>query len=176
MDYLALAFFILACGIIIIWHDGDGFLSFGPNCIWNMDHGHDGTSDGKTYHRHFSTTCAFFLFSSVISPDQTGNSPSHISHCNDFICDVIGWMTPLGPILTLLIPVLTALFLAWDNTDLIPARQLIPFKERFEFLKNNLLFHIGFGLWFLIPLANVLFLSFAPVGGALYRIDLQKNE
>jgi CysZ protein len=89
---------------------------------------------------------------------------------------VIGWMTPLGPILNILIPLLTALFLAWDNTDLIPARQLIPFKARFEFLKNNLLFHIGFGIWFLIPLANVLFLSFAPVGGALYRIDLQKNE
>jgi CysZ protein len=87
-----------------------------------------------------------------------------------------GWMTPLGPILTVLLPLVTALFLAWDNTDLIPARQLIPFKTRFDFLKKNLLFHIGFGFWFLIPLANVLFLSFAPVGGALYCIDLKKNE
>jgi CysZ protein len=89
---------------------------------------------------------------------------------------ILGWMTPLGPILTVLLPLVTALFLAWDNTDLIPARQLMPFKERFKFLKKNLLFHIGFGLWFLIPIANVLLLSFAPVGGALYCIDLQKNE
>jgi CysZ protein len=89
---------------------------------------------------------------------------------------LVGWMTPLGPILTVLLPVITALFLAWDNTDLIAARQLIPFKSRFDFLKKNLLFHIGFGLWFLIPLVNVLFLSFAPVGGALYYIDLQKNK
>jgi CysZ protein len=88
---------------------------------------------------------------------------------------LVGWMTPLGPILTVLLPLVTALFLAWDNTDLIPARQLIPFKERFEFLKSNLLFHIGFGLLFLIPFANVLFLSFAPVGGALYYIDLKKT-
>ncbi len=88
---------------------------------------------------------------------------------------LVGWITPLGSILTFLMPVVTALFLAWDNTDLIPARQLIPFKVRFEFLKKNLLFHIGFGLLFLIPIANVLFLSFAPVGGALYCIDLKKN-
>jgi CysZ protein len=88
---------------------------------------------------------------------------------------LVGWMTPLGPILTVLLPLVTAFFLAWDNTDLIPARQLIPFKERFEFLKSNLLFHIGFGLLFLIPFANVLFLSFAPVGGALYYIDLKKT-
>lgn len=88
---------------------------------------------------------------------------------------LVGWMTPLGPILTVLLPLVTTFFLAWDNTDLIPARQLIPFKERFEFLKSNLLFHIGFGLLFLIPFANVLFLSFAPVGGALYYIDLKKT-
>jgi CysZ protein len=87
-----------------------------------------------------------------------------------------GWITPLGPVLTILLPLVTALFLAWDNTDLIPARQLKSFRSRFDFLKQNLLFHIGFGLWFLIPLVNVLFLSFAPVGGTLYYIDLQKSK
>ena len=88
---------------------------------------------------------------------------------------LIGWVTPLGPFLTLLLPVVTAVFLSWDNTDLIPARQLIPFKKRFEFLKKNLLFHIGFGLCFLIPFVNVLFLAFAPVGGTLYYIDKKKR-
>lgn len=88
---------------------------------------------------------------------------------------LLGWMTPLGPVLSVLLPVVTAVFLAWDNTDLIPARQLMPFKKRFEFLKNNLVFHIGFGLCFLIPFANILFLSFAPVGAALYYIDSKRG-
>ncbi|MFO8084133.1 MAG: EI24 domain-containing protein [Desulfobacterales bacterium] len=88
---------------------------------------------------------------------------------------VFGWFTPLGPILTFIMPVITALFLAWDNTDLIPARQLVPFRKRLDLLKKNLLFHMGFGLLFLIPVANILFLSFAPVGGALYHIESKKE-
>lgn len=88
---------------------------------------------------------------------------------------VIGWLTPLGPVLTFVIPAVAIIFLAWDNTDLIPARKLIPFKDRFQFLKNNLFFHFGFGLLFLIPIANILFLSFAPVGGALFYIDREKQ-
>lgn len=89
---------------------------------------------------------------------------------------VLGWLTPLGPILTFVIPAVAIIFLAWDNTDLIPARKLVPFKERFQFLKNNLFFHFGFGLLFLIPVANILFLSFAPVGGALYYIDRERQN
>jgi CysZ protein len=82
-----------------------------------------------------------------------------------------GWLTPLGPVVTLLSSLVAAIFLAWDNTDLVPARQFIPFGERFRFLGRTLLFHIGFGLLFLIPLANMVFLSFAPVGATLYQID-----
>jgi CysZ protein len=64
----------------------------------------------------------------------------------------------------------TVVFLAWDNTDLVPARRMVPFQERFRFLLKTLPFHLGFGLWFLIPVLNLLFLSFAPVGGTLYRV------
>jgi CysZ protein len=46
-----------------------------------------------------------------------------------------------------------------------------PFKERFRRLTSTLPFHLGFGILFLIPLLNILFLSFAPVGATLYYID-----
>jgi len=84
---------------------------------------------------------------------------------------LVGWLTPLGPVVALLSSLAAAVFLAWDNTDLVPARQFIPFGERFRFLGRTLLFHVGFGLLFLIPLANMVFLSFAPVGATLYQID-----
>jgi CysZ protein len=87
-----------------------------------------------------------------------------------------GWLTPFGPLLTVFSSFVAITFLAWDNTDLIPARQLIPFKSRFRFLLRTLPFHLGFGLWFLVPVLNVLFLSFAPIGATLYHLDLQKRE
>jgi len=87
---------------------------------------------------------------------------------------IIGWLTPLGPIITLLSSAVAVIFLAWDNTDLTPARQLVPFKARFQSLMRSLLFHLGFGVLFLIPVLNILFLSFAPVGAALYHIDKNK--
>jgi CysZ protein len=83
----------------------------------------------------------------------------------------LGWLTPLGPLVTILSSAATVIFLAWDNTDLIPARRLAPFRERFRLLMETLPFHLGFGLFFLIPLLNILFLSFAPVGATLYYID-----
>ena len=83
----------------------------------------------------------------------------------------LGWLTPLGPIVTILSSMAAVIFLAWDNTDLIPARRMAPFKERFRLLVSTLPFHLGFGLLFLIPLLNILFLSFAPVGATLYYID-----
>ena len=82
-------------------------------------------------------------------------------------------LTPLGPIIMIISSIIAAMFLAWDNTDLIPARHMHPFKTRFGFLKNNILFHIGFGLLFLIPWLNIIFLSFAPVGATLYYIEKQ---
>jgi len=88
---------------------------------------------------------------------------------------IIGWLTPLGPMITILSAGIAVIFLAWDNTDLTPARQLVPFSERFRSLRGSLLFHLGFGLLFLIPVLNILFLSFAPVGATLYQIDKAKN-
>jgi CysZ protein len=84
---------------------------------------------------------------------------------------VIGWITPLGPVLTVLSSALAILFLSWDNTDLIPARKLVPFKERFSFLMKTIPFHLGFGLPFLVPILNIVFLAFAPVGATLYYLE-----
>jgi CysZ protein len=84
---------------------------------------------------------------------------------------VLGWLTPLGPVLAILSSGIVVIFLAWDNTDLVPARRLYPYKKRFKLLLDSLTFHLGFGLLFLIPVLNILFLSFAPVGATIYFID-----
>ncbi len=84
---------------------------------------------------------------------------------------LLGWLTPLAPVITILSSGVAAVFLAWDNTDLVPARRMKPFKNRFRFLMGTLSFHLGFGLPFLIPGLNLLLLSFAPVGGTLYHVD-----
>ena len=83
---------------------------------------------------------------------------------------VFGWLTPLGPVLTFFSSVMAAIFLAWDHSDLVPARRLYPFKTRFKLFYKNLPFHLGFGLLFLIPVVSILFLSFAPVGATQYYI------
>lgn len=87
---------------------------------------------------------------------------------------IIGLLTPAGPLIVIISSVTAGVFLAWDNTDLTPARHMLPFKERLKFLKKNLMFHIGFGILFLIPWLNIVFLSFAPVGATLFYIDQQK--
>ncbi len=84
---------------------------------------------------------------------------------------VLGWFTPLSPVSTIVSSLVAVIFLAWDNTDLIPARRLETFGDRFKFLRKNLMFHLGFGLWFLIPVLNIAFLSFAPVGATLYYVE-----
>lgn len=83
----------------------------------------------------------------------------------------LGWLTPLGPVVAVVSSVTAAAFLAWDNTDLVPARRMLPFRARFGLFMRTLPFHIGFGLWFLVPLANIIFLSFAPVGATLYQVS-----
>jgi len=88
---------------------------------------------------------------------------------------IVGWLTPLGPIVTVVSSAIAAIFLAWDNTDLIPARRLVSFGERFRGLRRTLPFHLGFGLLFLIPFLNILFLSFAPVGATLYYLDQDRE-
>lgn len=84
---------------------------------------------------------------------------------------VLGWLTPLGPFLTIISSGMAIIFLSWDNTDLLPARRVLPFKERFRFLFKTISFHLGFGSLFLIPGINILFLSFAPVGATLYLLE-----
>ena len=86
-----------------------------------------------------------------------------------------GLFTPLSPFIFILSSVAASIFLAWDNTDLVPARRMIPFGERMQFLKGNLSFHLGFGILFLIPWLNILFLSFAPVGATLYYLDKERS-
>lgn len=83
---------------------------------------------------------------------------------------VLGWLTPLGPVIAVVSSGLAAVFLAWDNTDLVPARHLEPFGARFRFLMSTLGFHLGFGILFLVPVLNILLLSFAPVGATLYHL------
>jgi CysZ protein len=82
-----------------------------------------------------------------------------------------GWLTPFGPIVTIIATGLAVVFLAWDNTDLTPARRMVEFKKRFNLMSRALLFHLGFGIPFLVPGLNILFLSFAPVGATLYFIE-----
>jgi CysZ protein len=84
---------------------------------------------------------------------------------------VAGWLTPLGPVLAVLSSLAAAVFMAWDSTDLVPARRLEPFRRRMGRLVGNLGFHLGFGLWFLVPGLNLVFLSFAPVGGTLFALE-----
>jgi CysZ protein len=84
---------------------------------------------------------------------------------------MLGGLTPLGPIFAFFSCTIAALFLAWDNTDLVPARRLFSFRDRFRLLLKAIPFHIGFGIPFLIPGLNILFLSFAPVGATLYQLE-----
>jgi CysZ protein len=89
---------------------------------------------------------------------------------------ILGWLTPLGPVLAILASGMAIIFLAWDNTDLLPARRLVPFRKRFRFLLKTIPFHLGFGLPFLIPGLNILFLCFAPVGATIYYLEKYEND
>jgi CysZ protein len=91
--------------------------------------------------------------------------------CISLVLLVFGWFTPLSPLLTVVSPLMAGVFLAWDNTDLVPARRMEPLRRRFRMLRSHLSFHLGFGLCFLIPALNLLFLSFAPVGATLYYLE-----
>ena len=84
---------------------------------------------------------------------------------------VLGWLTPLGPILAILSAAVAAVCMAWDCTDLVPARRLEPFAARFARLRASLGLHLGFGLWFLVPGLNLIFLAYAPVGGTLMALE-----
>lgn len=125
---------------------------------------------GEAYHIKDSSLPAQFLF--LIRQEVPRSIlPVLIS----ILLMMISWLTPLGPAIAILTAVVAAVFLAWDNTDLIPARRLEPFGQRFGFLLRHLCFHVGFGLWFLIPVLNILFLSYAPVGATLYHIEKNRR-
>ncbi len=87
-----------------------------------------------------------------------------------------GLLTPLGPVILMVSAGVTGAFLAWDNTDLLPARHMQSFRERMRFLTGHPGFHLGFGLLFLIPWVNIVFLSFAPVGATLFHIQLRQKR
>lgn len=89
---------------------------------------------------------------------------------------VLGWLTPLGPLLTIMGPAVVVIFIAWDNTDIISARRREPFKKRFVYLLKNVPFHLGFGLLFLVPVINLVLLSFAPVGATLYILQSDRAD
>ncbi|MFN2356172.1 MAG: EI24 domain-containing protein [Desulfotignum sp.] len=89
---------------------------------------------------------------------------------------VMGLFTPLGPVILVLSSITAGVFLAWDNTDLVLARKMMPFGQRIAFLRQTLWFHVGFGLLFLIPWVNIVMLSFAPVGATLYHIQKKTVE
>jgi CysZ protein len=88
---------------------------------------------------------------------------------------ILGWILPLGSILILLSSLIAVIFLAWDNTDIVPARRMLKFRERFRFLMSAIPFHLGFGIPFLVPGLNLIFLVFAPVGATMYCIDMYKQ-
>ncbi|MFK5954249.1 MAG: EI24 domain-containing protein, partial [Desulfobacterium sp.] len=89
---------------------------------------------------------------------------------------IMGFFTPLGPGVAVVSALAAGAFLAWDNTDLVPARRMNSFAIRFRYFKKNLLFHLGFGICFLIPWLNILFLSFAPVGATLFFIENEDGK
>ncbi len=89
---------------------------------------------------------------------------------------VLGWLTPFGPVIATISSLITIIFLSWDNTDLVPARRLLPFKKRVHLLVKNLPFHIGFGIYFLIPLLNSIFFSFSPVGATMYYLEVVEKQ
>ncbi|MCJ7595483.1 MAG: EI24 domain-containing protein [Desulfobacterales bacterium] len=93
-----------------------------------------------------------------------------------FLLLIMGWLIALGPLFIFISSAIAVIFLSWDNTDLVPARQLIPFKERFRILLKNLLFHLGFGLPFLVPILNLFFLSFAPIGATIFHIERDRSR
>ena len=83
----------------------------------------------------------------------------------------LGWLTPFGPVITVVASLVAVIFLAWDNSALLPARSAIPFNQRFRYLTKNIGFHFGFGLPFLIPFLNILLASFAPIGATIYVLN-----
>lgn len=89
---------------------------------------------------------------------------------------ILGWIIMLGPLSSLFSASAAAVFLAWDNTDIVPARRLMPFRERFRLLLRSLPFHLGFGLPFLIPFFNIVLLAFAPVGGTIYFLEREHTS
>ncbi len=89
---------------------------------------------------------------------------------------VAGWLTFLAPVVTLVMPLTAGAFLAWENTDLVPARRMIPFSKRWAFFRRHFWSHVGFGLLLLVPLVNIVVLCFAPVGGTLLYLQHEENQ
>ena len=80
---------------------------------------------------------------------------------------VLAWFTPLGPVLTAIGPLVAAIFLAWDNTDLIPARNLEPFGQRFKAVGKNTALPSGLRIALSHPRAEPGLPQFCTGGGHL---------
>lgn len=109
----------------------------------------------------FSFSYLLFLIKQEI---PRGTLPLLVS--SSFI--ILGWLLPLGFIWVMVSSLVSCAFLAWDYTDLVPARMLKPFKERFTLFKRTFWGHVIFGLPFMIPFINVLFFSIGPVSGTVF--------
>ena len=78
---------------------------------------------------------------------------------------LLGWFTPLGPVITILSSAIAAVFLAWDNTDLVPARRMDSFSGRFRFFAGGTLpFHPGIRASFSHPRIEPIASLFCPCG------------
>lgn len=81
---------------------------------------------------------------------------------------ILGWLLPLGFAWVFISSLVSGALVAWDYTDLVPARMLMPFGERFSLFKKTFLGHVIFGLPFLVPFLNVIFFSIGPVAGTIF--------
>ncbi len=53
---------------------------------------------------------------------------------------IIGLFTPVSLVIITLSSLVAGVFLAWDNTDLVPARRMVPFKARLKISKRKFIF------------------------------------
>jgi CysZ protein len=88
---------------------------------------------------------------------------------------VLGWLLPFGPIWVLFSSIFSCAFMAWDYTDLVPARRMMSFKERSRMFKKTFFTHVAFGLPLIIPILNVILFSIGPISGTILFLKMTKE-
>ena len=71
--------------------------------------------------------------------------------------------------------IITAFLVGWNFYDYPLARRGWSFKERFSFVMKDCWAVMGFGLWLLIPLLQVVLFPLAVVGGTMLSLDSIKE-